>query len=337
MDVARKLEPKMFLGEVIESCTGSERIVVLNAASQTVYRGYAANFMESSNVSPMRRVKRIGIGMETYRKTDALWDWKHSKELPEQVPIESIPERGVMKRQLKVCWISAGVSSFIAGYLERETIDQYIYIDIDNQHPDSMRFIKDCEKAIGKPIEILKSNYGSVENVIKQFRFINGPYGAKCTQVLKKRVRRVRKEWEYAHSDCELTYVWGFDLNEKHRADRLDEATPDIHNQYPLIERELTKQDAHAMLNMLEIKRPIMYDMGYQNNNCVGCVKGGMGYWNKIRVDFPEIFERMAKLEREVGHSCIKGVFLDELDPNRGRMEDEIMQDCGIMCYLNLN
>lgn len=92
MDVARKLKPKMFLGEVIESCTGSERIVVLNAASQTVYRGYAANFMESSNVSPMRRVKRIGIGMETYRKTDALWDWKHSKELPEQVPIESIPE-----------------------------------------------------------------------------------------------------------------------------------------------------------------------------------------------------------------------------------------------------
>lgn len=239
-----------------------------------------------------------------------------------------------MKKQLKVCWISAGVSSFIAGYLERETIDQYIYIDIDNQHPDSMRFIKDCEKALGKPIKILKSNYGSVENVIKQFRFINGPYGAKCTQVLKK---RVRKEWEYEHSDCELTYVWGFDLNEKHRADRLDEATPDIHNQYPLIERELTKQDAHAMLNMLEIKRPIMYDMGYQNNNCVGCVKGGMGYWNKIRVDFPEVFQRMSELEREVGHSCIKGVFLDELDPNRGRMEDEIMQDCGIMCYLNLN
>lgn len=93
----------------------------------------------------------------------------------------------------------------MAGYLERETIDEYIYIDIDNQHPDSMRFIKDCEKALGKPIEILKSQYGSVENVIKQFGFINGAYGAKCTQVLKK---RVRKEWEYYHSDCDLTYVW---------------------------------------------------------------------------------------------------------------------------------
>lgn len=238
-----------------------------------------------------------------------------------------------MKRQLKVCWISAGVSSFVAGYLERQSVDEYIYIDIDNQHPDSLRFIKECERALEKPVEILKSEYGSVENVIKQFRFINGPYGAKCTQVLKK---RVRKEWEYFHSDCDLTYVWGFDLSEKNRADRLDEATPYIRNQYPLIERGLTKQDAHAILSMLEIKRPVMYDMGYSNNNCVGCVKGGMGYWNKIRVDFPEVFKRMSELERVVGHSCIKEVYLDELEPTRGRMEDEIMQDCSIMCYLNL-
>lgn len=238
-----------------------------------------------------------------------------------------------MKRQLKVCWISAGVSSFIAGYLERKSIDEFIYIDIENQHPDSMRFIKECEVALGKPIQILRSPYRNVENVIKQFRFINGPYGAKCTQILKK---RVRKEWEDFHKDCELTYVWGFDLKEKHRAERLDEATPDVKNQYPLIERELTKKDSHAMLRMLGIARPYMYDLGYSNNNCIGCVKGGMGYWNKIRVDFPEVFQRMSVLEKEIGHSCIKGVYLDELEPGRGRMEDEIMQDCSIMCYLNL-
>lgn len=90
------------------------------------------------------------------------------------------------------------------------------------------------------------------------------------------------------------------------------------------------------MLRMLGITRPYMYDLGYSNNNCIGCVKGGMGYWNKIRVDFPEVFQRMSVLEREIGHSCIKGVYLDELEPGRGRMEDEILQDCSIMCYLNL-
>ena len=41
-----------------------------------------------------------------------------------------------------------------------------------------------------------------------------------------------------------------------------------------------------------------------------------------------------AKLEREVGASCIKGVFLDELEPGRGRLEDEVFEECGIMCYL---
>ncbi|MBC5689759.1 phosphoadenosine phosphosulfate reductase [Mediterraneibacter sp. NSJ-55] len=234
---------------------------------------------------------------------------------------------------MKICWLSAGVSSFIAGYLA-QNVDEYIYIDIENQHLDSMRFIKDCEKILNKPVQILKSPYGSVENVIKQFRYINGAYGAKCTQILKK---RVRKEWEDLHKDYDITYVWGFDMDEKRRAERLNESMPEFEHEYPLIENALTKQDAHAILERLGIKRPAMYDMGYQNNNCIGCVKGGMGYWNKIRKDFPEVFYRMSKLEREIGHSCIKGIYLDELDPNRGKIDEEIMQDCGIMCYLAVN
>jgi len=42
-----------------------------------------------------------------------------------------------MQKQLKVCWISAGVSSFIAGYLEKETIDKFVYVNINDQHEDS--------------------------------------------------------------------------------------------------------------------------------------------------------------------------------------------------------
>ncbi|XCH79027.1 MAG: phosphoadenosine phosphosulfate reductase family protein [Candidatus Dehalobacter alkaniphilus] len=235
---------------------------------------------------------------------------------------------------MKVCWFSAGVSSFIAAYLVRDTLDKIIYCHIDNQHPDTLRFVKDCEKALGIPIEIIQSKYKSVENVIQAFQFVNSRYGAKCTDILKK---RVRKEWEYEQGRVELTYVWGYDCTEKHRAERIEEADPDHIHEFPLIERGLTKEDVHGMLKQLGIKRPAMYDLGYRNNNCVGCVKGGMGYWNKIRVDFPEVFERRAKQEREIGHTCIKGVYLDELDPKRGRIEDEIMDDCSIACQINLN
>lgn len=238
-----------------------------------------------------------------------------------------------MKKALKVCWISAGVSSFIAGYLAKD-VDEYIYIDIENQHPDSIRFVKDCEKALGKEIKILRSRYGSVQNVVSTFRMLNSPYGAKCTEILKKRVRR---EWEMDHSEFEITYVWGFDCTEKHRADRLLETMIEFNHEFPLIERNLTKEDAHGILQQLGIKRPKMYDLGYSNNNCIGCVKGGMGYWNKIRIEFPDVFDRMAKLEREIGHSCINGTYLDELAPDRGRMDEEVMDECGILCYLALH
>ena len=232
---------------------------------------------------------------------------------------------------MNVSWFSAGVSSFIATYLERDSIDKIIYIDIDNQHEDSMRFVKDCEKVLGKEIEILKSRYASVDNVVETFRFINSRYGAKCTDILKK---RVRKEWEIGKSN--LSYVWGYDVTEKHRAERLVASFPESEHSFPLITNNITKEFAHGMLEKLGIKRPIMYDMGYKNNNCIGCVKGGMGYWNKIRNDFPEVFQRRAEQERLVSHSCINGTFLDELDPSSGRIQDEVMADCGIFCELNI-
>lgn len=235
---------------------------------------------------------------------------------------------------MKVSWFSAGVSSFIACYLEKETIEKIMYIHIDNQHEDTMRFLIDCEKVLDKKIEILQSPYKSVSRVIQQFRYINGVAGATCTRILKK---RVRQEWEYKNKREEFTYIWGYDITEKHRAERLQEAFPEHKHIFPLIDRGLTKEDCHGLCSSLGIKRPKMYDLGYRNNNCIGCVKGGMGYWNKIRKDFPEVFSERAKLEREIGASCINGIFLDELEPDRGRIEDEVMEECSIFCQMVLN
>lgn len=228
-----------------------------------------------------------------------------------------------------VSWFSTGVSSFVAAYLIKDTLDKVIYIDIDNQHPDSWRFLKQCEKALGKQIEVIQSPYRSVDNVILTMGYINGVHGATCTNVLKKRVRKV---WEKEHKDEELTYVWGFDCTERDRADRIPLTMPKQNHVFPLIEMNFTKENCHGLLRDLGIKRPAMYQMGYSNNNCVGCVKGGMGYWNKIRIDFPDVFKQRAEQERKVGASCLNGIYLDELDPNRGRMEDEVMEECGFIC-----
>jgi len=234
--------------------------------------------------------------------------------------------------KLKVAWFSAGVSSFVASYLTKD-VDKIIYIHIDDQHEDSLRFLKDCEKLLGREIEILQSPYKTVDDVVKKFKYINGVGGATCTNVLKK---RVRKEWEQQFKGYDITYVWGFDLDERHRAERLLDSMPEFTHEFPLIDAQLKKQDVHAISSKLGLKRPLMYELGYRNNNCIGCVKGGMGYWNKIRIDFPELFESRAKLERLIGASCINGTYVDELEPTRGRFEDEIQEDCNIICQLQL-
>lgn len=202
-----------------------------------------------------------------------------------------------------------------------------------NQHPDSIRFLHDCERILNRKITVLQSDrYESVDDVIEKTRCINTPFGAPCTRALK---RDVRRKWEAENPDHHI-YVWGFDVSEKRRAQRVVESMSDYEHEFPLIDNNISKDEAHGIAIRLGLKRPVMYDLGYSNNNCIGCVKGGAGYWNKIRVDFPEVFDRRAKQEREIGHSCIKGTFLDELEPDKGNAKQEVMEDCGIFCELAL-
>ena len=233
-----------------------------------------------------------------------------------------------------VAWFSAGVSSAVATRLAIDEIDEILYTHIDDQHPDTMRFVRECEAWFGKPVTILQSEKANVETAVRTAGgkgYINGVAGASCTRSLK---RRVRQEWEQSHPGRPTTYFWGMDANEAHRAERVLETMPEFNHRFPLIEQKIGKAEAHEILRASGIRRPAMYDLGYHNNNCVGCVKGGMGYWNKIRIDFPQVFQSRAKLEREVGSSCINGIFLDELDPQSGRHEGPILDECGLLCEL---
>ena len=231
-----------------------------------------------------------------------------------------------------ISWFSAGVSSAVATKLalKKYPDTKIIYIHIDDQESDTMRFIKDCEKWFDKKIEILQSDLKTVENACMKAGFVNSPYGASCTRLLKKRVRKI---WESDYN-VEKTYIWGFDLQEKNRAERIVETMNMDNHYFPLIENDVTKENAHGILKKAGIKRPYMYELGYPNNNCIGCIKGGMGYWNKIRIDFPGIFKKRAEMERKIGGTALKGQYLDELDPRRGRGQKVIVEDCGLFCSI---
>lgn len=237
-----------------------------------------------------------------------------------------------------VCWFSCGAASAVATKLAIAENDGQLpltiaYTEVAEEHPDNKRFLSDCEKWFGVPITILKNEKynGSIYEVFRKERFLVGPSGAACTRLLKKEVRRKFEK----PGDIQ---VFGYTSEEQNRADRFIDANNEVRLSTPLIERGLTKQDCLAMLERAGIGLPMMYLLGYKNNNCIGCVKGGAGYWNKIRQDFPVHFERMARMEEHLGRTVCKTngkrIFLRQLPPDAGRYESESSVECGIFCEL---
>jgi len=240
---------------------------------------------------------------------------------------------------MKLLWFSCGATSAVACKL---AIDKYglenvriFYFKIKSAHSDNDRFIRECEEWYGKEIEIWGSDkYKDQFEVIKHTKYVNGAKGARCTTELKRLIRmKIQKEVEYDGQ------IFGYEKTKKEivRAERLLRLNPETKAIFPLIEMSMSKENCLGVLQSVGIEIPMMYKLGYPNNNCIGCVKGGMGYWNKIRVDFPDFFNKMVKAERKVGRSCLKEadgtkIYLDELHPDRGREQKILIPDCGFFC-----
>lgn len=104
------------------------------------------------------------------------------------------------------------------------------------------------------------------------------------------------------------------------------------------IERGITKAACLAMVEKAGIALPPMYAMGFQNNNCIPCVKAtSPSYWALVRKQFPEKFERMSRLARELDvRLCrIDGErrFIDEI-PASHSTTDPIQPSCDFLCQL---
>jgi hypothetical protein len=156
-----------------------------------------------------------------------------------------------------------------------------------------------------------------------------------------------RRKYENLRTDLQ---VFGYDADEQGRAIRFCENNPEVNEWFPLIEQGINKDMARQMLVQAGIAEPVTYSLGFKNANCLktGCVKGGMGYWNHIRRVRPQVFQRMAIVEREIGHAiCAREergesgerikipVYLDELDPRAGNYDSEPSFQCGLFCGWN--
>ncbi len=239
-----------------------------------------------------------------------------------------------------IVWFSCGAASAVAARMAvttyRAAYDIHVcYCDLlADEHPDNRRFLADVERWIGQGIEFLRSpRYRTIHDVFRGERYIVGVAGAPCTRILKRRVR-------IAYEQPGDLQVFGFCADEKHRIDRFERNFPDVDCEWVLAAMGFTKGDCLEALARAGIERPAMYALGYHNNNCRGCVKGGMGYWNKIRRDFPDRFRAMATIEREIGATILRRegerLFLDELPAHLGRHRDfEFI--CDLFCDMRVS
>ncbi len=239
-----------------------------------------------------------------------------------------------------ICWFSCGATSAVATWLtlKKNPDASIIYCDTGSEHEDNHRFLLDCEKWFGKKIQIIRSGeYNDVDDVIAKTRYMSGPQGARCTGELKRKPRlRFQR-----HDDI---HIFGYHIDEQDRLTDFRNNYPELIVEAPLIDAMLSHEDCEALLHEVGIKPSIMYELGFQNANCLGCLKAtSPRYWNMTRKHFPEVFERRCEQSRELGVRLVKlhgeRIFLDELSPTEesGTYGNDGTPSCSLFCEIALN
>lgn len=244
----------------------------------------------------------------------------------------------------KNVWFSCGAASAVAAKVAIEKYGnevEVLYCDtLTTEHPDNARFFADVQQWIGKEIKVLKSQrFSGIDDVFEKTRYMAGTKGARCTAELKKLPR-------VAYQRSDDVHIFGYTADEQRRAEEFEERNQELHVDWVLINERITKVGCFARLRAAGIALPLMYSLGFDHNNCLGCVKAtSAGYWNRTRRLFPEVFERRARQSRLIGAKLVrirlpgdlpsreaKRHYLDELPPDADAPDDDI--ECGPACQL---
>lgn len=235
-----------------------------------------------------------------------------------------------------VSWYSCGAASAIATKLTLTDAPaaEVVYCETGGEHSDNERFLADCEIWFGKSITRLRSNkYASTWEVWESRSYLAGISGAPCTSELKVAPRLAWQRPDDVH-------VFGYTADKPDiiRADRLRLNYPDMQIRTPLIDAGIDKRACIAMIENAGIAVPAMYRLGFQNNNCIPCVKAtSPNYWANVRKHFPNEFDRMAQLSRRLDVRLTRfggeRRFIDEI-PCDHPLTDAIAPSCDFLCHL---
>jgi hypothetical protein len=199
-----------------------------------------------------------------------------------------------------VVWFSCGAASAVAAHMTLQSTPDAIlaYCATRSEHEDNERFRLDCQRWLNRGVTVLSSQeFQDTWHVWEKERYLSGINGAPCTRALKFRPRL-----EFQRPDDIHVFGYTADASDRKRADALRENYPEMTIETPLIEAGATKANVLALIEAVGIKLPVLYGLGFHNNNCMPCVKAqSPAYWALVRKHFPLQFYRLATLARKLG------------------------------------
>lgn len=239
-----------------------------------------------------------------------------------------------------IAWFSCGGASAVAAKLAIEkygTRAVIVHCDtLASEHPDNRRFFDDVQAWLGREIVTIRSTeYNTIDDVFEATRFLASINGARCTTELKKNPRTAFQLVDDIH-------IFGYTADEQRRIQRFKKSNPELRLDWILANKGYTKKWCFRILEQAGIKLPEIYSLGFENANCLGCVKASSPhYWARVRRLFPDVFARRADQSRRFGARLTRinsqRVFIDEIPPDNSPLWDSIEQiqedlSCGPQC-----
>jgi len=182
-----------------------------------------------------------------------------------------------------ICTISGGMASAYMAVLALQDYPKddiiFYFNDTGWEDEDLYRFLRDIEHHC--QIRILRDNDGrNVEDLAYDHHALPNNRIPFCSRQLK-----AERLQNYIQSGD--TILFGIDRMETHRAKRLIERYVDIAKRrklenisirFPLIERNIMKEEIQIYFEANNISIPRLYTLGFKHNNC-----GGGGASDKVK------------------------------------------------------
>jgi hypothetical protein len=227
-----------------------------------------------------------------------------------------------MSRRIVVGFSGGVTSAWCAGWALRNFPREEIVLlwhDTKEEDADTYRFLKEMSTALELPITE-RSDGRTLTEVIHDEGMIPNDQAAFCSRILKQEPGNKYIKELQEQGVGEIVRVMGFSANEPDRIQRqvalswkMTSFFCNVSVRFPLVETKTTKQQAQDWCSCeMGVQSPSMYEWS-DHANCPGCFRGGKGYWLAVAKNNPEVFNKRAELEREMGFTIINNTSLVQL------------------------